>query len=196
MTTALQSPPPAAKTLTYEAYMAEEEIIARYDIINGERIYMAGATDEHQDCEGNLFVEFREFGKRTGVGKGRLAPRDILIRRSPLRTRQPDVYFISAERIALNPAPNDPAPLIAAPELVVEIISDSETKKRFGAKMADYCAVGVEECWKVMRSTKTVEVLRLSASGPELVRVYGAGETVQSITFPGLTVAVDAVFAV
>ena len=177
MTTALQSPP-AAKTLTYEAYMAEEEIIARYDIINGERIFMPGATDEHQNCEGNLFVEFREFGKRTGVGKGRMAPRDVLIRRSPLRTRQPDVYFISAERIALNPAPNDPAPLTAAPELVVEIISDSETKRRFGRKIADYCSVGVEECWKVMRDTMTVGVLRLSQAGCESVRVYGAGAVV------------------
>ena len=195
MTTTLQSPPPAAKTLTYEAHMAEEENNRRYDIIDGERIYMAGATDEHQDYAFNIALPFREFGRRTGAGKGRMAPRDILIRRSPLRTRQPDVYFISAERIALHPAPNDPAPLTAAPELVVEIISDSETKKRFEAKIPDYCAVGVEECWKVMRSTKTVDVLRLSASGSEAVRVYGAGETVESIAFPGLTVAVDAIFA-
>lgn len=175
--------------------MAEEENNRRYDIIDGERIYMAGATDDHQDYEGNIFVVFREFGRSTGAGKARMAPRDILIRRSPLRTRQPDVYFISAERIALNPASNDPAPLTAAPELVVEIISDSETKKRFGGKIADYCAVGVEECWKVWQDTRTVEVLRLSASGYETVRVYGAGEVVESFVFPGLSVAVDAIFA-
>ena len=183
MTTALQAPPPAAKLLTYEAYMAEDEMNLRYDIIDGERIYIAGTTDDHQDYAFNIAVPFREFGKRTGAGKGRMAPRDILIRRSPLRTRQPDVYFISAERIALNPAPNDPAPLTAAPELVVEIISDSETKKRFGAKIADYCVIGVEECWKVRQDTRTVEVLRLSASGYESVRIYGAGETVESIAF-------------
>ncbi len=194
MTTALQAPP-AAKLLTYEAYMAEDEIIARYDIIDGKRIYMAGATDAHQDYAFDFALPFREFGRRTGAGKGRMGPRDILIRRNPLRTRQPDVYFISVERIALNPAPNDPAPLTAAPELVVEIISDSETKKRFGAKLADYCVVGVEECWKVRQDTRTVEALRLSVDGYESVRIYGAGEVLESIAFPGLSVAVDAIFA-
>ena len=193
MSTAIAAPP---KRLTYEAYMAEETDNRRYDIVDGEKKYMSGVTDNHQDIAFNVGLAFREYGTRSGTGKMKVSPRDVLITRVPLRTRHPDVFFISNERHALNPAPNDPAPLIAAPELVVEIISDSETASRFNAKIDDYCKVDVRECWKVQGETQTVEVLRLSRSGAELVRVYGRGETVQSLTFPDLTVAVEAIFAV
>ncbi|HZP80235.1 MAG TPA: hypothetical protein VFB21_01235 [Chthonomonadaceae bacterium] len=40
--------PPAPDILTYEQYMAEEEICLRYDIIEGVRIYMPGPTWRHQ----------------------------------------------------------------------------------------------------------------------------------------------------
>ncbi len=191
--TALAAPP---KRLTYEAYMAEETDKRRYDIVDGEKFYMSGVTDNHQDYQGNLFVLLRTFGQQYQLGRARMAPRDILITRVPLRIRQPDIFFISNERQALNPAPNDPTPLIAAPELVVEIISDSETANRFNAKIDDYCKVDVRECWKVEGDTQTVEVLRLSRSGAVSVQVYGRGETVQSLTFPGLSVAVEAIFAI
>jgi len=189
--TAPAAPP---KLLTYESYMAEEVSNLRVDIVDGEKLFMS-PTCEHQDILGNIFVEFREFGRRTGIGKARVAACDVLIRRSPLRVRQPDVFFISNHRIALNPAPNDPAPLTAAPELVVEIISGSETARRFNGKINDYCKVEVQECWKVMPETQTVEVLRLSRNGTESVRTYSMGETVQSIAFPDLTVAVEVLFA-
>ncbi len=193
MSTAI-APSAPPKLLTYEAYMAEETDYRRYDIIDGEQIYMT-PTDQHQDIVANVAFLFREFGTRTGIGKMTLAPRDVLISRSPLRTRQPDVFFISSERRARNPAPLDPAPLTAAPELVVEIISGSETKRRFNGKINDYCKVEVQECWKIMPDTQTVEVLRLSRSGAEPVRTYSMGETVQSLTFPNLTAAVESIFA-
>lgn len=192
MSTATAAPP---KRLTYEAYIAEETDTRRYDILDGEKSYMPGVTDDHQDIAFNVGRVFREFGTRTGTGKMKIAPRDVLITRVPLRTRQPDVFFISNERHALNPAANDPAPLTAAPELVVEIISDSETERRFNAKVNDYCKVDVKECWKIQGEAKTVEVLRLSQTGAASVQVYGMGETVQSFTFPDLTATVEAIFA-
>jgi Uma2 family endonuclease len=194
MSTAI-APAAPPQLLTYETYMAEETDKRRYDILDGEKIYMPGATDNHQDIAINVGIIFREYGTRTAKGKGRMAPRDVLISRVPLRTRQPDVFFISNDRIALNPAPDDPAPLTSAPELVVEIISGSETARRFNGKVNDYCKVEVKECWKIMPETQTVEVLRLSLTGSESVQVYGMGETVQSLKFPDLTAAVEAIFA-
>jgi len=193
MSTAI-APAAPPKLLTYEAYMAEEVSNLRVDIVDGEKFFMS-PTCEHQDILGNIFVEFREFGRRTGTGKARVAACDVLISRAPLRTRQPDVLFISTERNALNPAPHVVGPLTAAPELVVEIISGSETARRFNGKINDYCKVEVQECWKVMPETQTVEVLRLSRNGTESVRTYSMGETVQSIAFPDLTVAVEVLFA-
>jgi Uma2 family endonuclease len=61
-------------------------------------------------------------------------------------------------------------------------------------KIEDFCAVNVRECWLVSFESETVEVLRLSPEGATIAAIYGSGQTVASITFPGLTVAVDDVF--
>ena len=191
MTTDTAAPP---KSLTCKTYMAEETDNRRYDILNGEKILMPGVTDTHQEILFKIAVALQEFGTQSGLGKMTLSPRDVLISRVPLRTRQPDVFFVSKERIALNPASDDPAPLTAAPELVVEIVSNIETARRFNAKIEDYCKIEAKECWKVMPDTQTVEVLRLSQDGAESVRIYARGETVQSLTFPDLAVSTEAIF--
>lgn len=174
--------------------MAEEESNLRVDIVDGEKIFM-NPTGEHQDILLKLAMLLYAYQQTSGKGKVRVAAADVFIRHSPLRTRQPDVLFMSNRRIALNPPRTDPAPLNPAPELVVEIISSSETASRFNDKIRDYCTVDVEECWKVMPDTQTVEVLRLSRSGSTSVQTYCTGEIVQSITFSDLRVAVADIFA-
>src|SRR5690242_11144265 len=85
-------PSPPEDLLTYEAYMAEGYVEGRYDILEGVRIYMPGATWPHQDIVGNLLDALRKYARKTGHGKAITAPFDVLIRRLPrLRTRQPDV---------------------------------------------------------------------------------------------------------
>ena len=194
MTTTLQ-PPPAAGLLTYEAYMAEEEIHLRYDIVDGERIYMAGAKWWHQRVSNNLAEIFRNYERAAQIGQSLYAPFDIMIQRRPLRTRQPDVFFISNTKLQQAGDYTEAGWLEIAPELVVEIVSDSERERILDAKIADYCAIGVEEGWVVRRSAYTVEVLRFTLAGAQSVHIHGAGEVVESIAFPGLSVAVNAIFA-
>ena len=184
----LVAPP---KLLTYEAYLAEGEIRERYNILDGERIFMSNPTEDHQDIAFNIATPLKTYGQRTGRGKMVIAPQDVLITRRPLRTRQPDVLFISAERKAQNRPSSDPAPWSPAPELVVEILSPSDTR----SVLEDYVSVDVLELWAVRQGTQTVEVLRLSPLGAVSAAVYGAGEIVQSLTFADLTVSVDSIFA-
>src|SRR5436309_1263962 len=79
----------ATQGLTYDHYMAEPEIRKRYDIIDGVRIFMTNPTIAHQELQGNLYTALRAWNQASRAGKVILAPCDVLIRRSPLRTRQP-----------------------------------------------------------------------------------------------------------
>ena len=184
-----------AGLLTYEDYMAEGEVNRRYDIIDGERIYMASPTDGHQDVVLNIAELLRAYQRRTKVGKTITAPSDVLVTRRPLRTRQPDVLFISRERYG-GRSPRSAEPLSPAPELAVEVLSPSETRGIREGKIRDYCAVDVKECWVVDTDAQAVEVLRLTPDGPEQAARYGAGQTLQSEAFPGLTLALDDIFRV
>ena len=184
----------AIDRLTYEQYMAEPEIRRRYDILDGERVFMTNPTIQHQEIQGNVYAGLRAWRLTGGPGRVIPAPCDILIRRSPLRTRQPDVLVISYERLG-NRSLTDPAPLEPAPELVVEILSPSDTRSVLNDKLADYAKVDVKECWVVYPVSQTVEVLLFALAGTETAATYRTGEVVQSITFPTLTLAVADVFA-
>lgn len=71
----------------------------------------------------------------------------------------------------------------------IEIISDSETTRSIGDKLADYISIGVQEAWLIRPGTRLVELVRLTASGPETVGVYDTTQTFASLSFPDLTVA-------
>ncbi len=185
-----------ANELTYDAYMAEPETEGRYNIINGVREYMAGASYRHQRVSKNISKVFDRYEETLGLGVTVYAPFDVLIRRFPkLQTRQPDVLFISQARMAQGGGVPVKGPFNAAPELVVEIVSDSETQRILGDKIADYITIGVEECWVVRPGDGTVEVLRLTPGGAQNAAVYGDGQAAVSRVFPGLSVAVAEVFA-
>ena len=181
--------------LTYEDYMAEGEINRRYDILDGVRVYMANASASHCDIMLNVALLLRDYQRANRKGRTVLPPCDVLISRSPLRTRQPDALFISrtrfGPRLLFEPGPLDPAP-----ELVVEVLPPGETRSAREGKITDYCAVGVVECWAVNTDAQSVEVLRLTQDGPVREALYGAGQTLQSLTFPDLTLALGDIFRI
>src|SRR5262249_48769079 len=143
-------PPPPSKLLTYEDYMEEEHFEGRYDIIDGVRIVMPGATWSHQETVGNILEALRRYARKTGKGKPITAPFDVLIRRLPrLRTSQPDVLYITNMQLAQGGGIPDKGPLEVAPELIVEVLSESETPGELEAKLADYVSIGVQEAWIV-----------------------------------------------
>ncbi len=183
-----------SQLLTYEQYIDEGEVNQRYDILDGVRI-VSNPNRRHQRILLNLAKFFDAYQRQFENGEVLIAPCDILIRHSPLRTRQPDVLFISNFRLEQNPPNTDPAPISPAPELVVEILSPSDTKKVLTDKIADYQSVGVLECWVVSPGKRTVEVLNLTVEAVASMRVYTEAEMVQSIQFSDLLVAVTGIFA-
>jgi len=136
------------------------------------------------------------FEQRSGLGISVSAPYDILIRRTPrIQTRQPDVLFVSFARLAQAGGIPEAGPLEVAPELVVEVISNSETQRILEDKIADYISIGVDECWVVRPDVRTVEVLRLTPNGARSMATYTDGQAVASEVFAGLAVPVADVFA-
>lgn len=185
----------ATVPMTYEEYLAEGEVMARYDIIDGVREFMTNPTRRHQRILLNLARHLQQYEVASGRGQCLVSPQDVLITRVPLRTRQPDVLFIRHDQLPKCAPERDPQPLLAAPELVVEILSPGETRRSRAAKLQDYCSVGVRECWIVDPKQETIEVLRLTSQGPETVAAYSKGTAASSVVFTGLAADVVDVFA-
>jgi Uma2 family endonuclease len=187
--------------MTYEEYLESPEEMARYDILDGWKVYrlygkdyMPSPTRRHQRIQANLGEPLRRFERTSQSGQYIPPPCDVRITLRPLRLRQPDGLFIGSERLQENPPEDEYSPLSPAPELVIEILSPSDVSSVQEAKLADYQRVDVRECWLVSVAAETVEVLQNQEGNWQTIAAYGHGQTVASMVFPGLTVSVDDIF--
>jgi Uma2 family endonuclease len=97
----------------------------------------------------NQFVIPRNLGLVTGA--------DGMVRLFPGQVRIPDVAYISWARIPGGRVPRAPIPPIA-PDLAVEVLSDSNTVREMARKRADYFKSGVTLVWEVDPVARTVAV--------------------------------------
>ena len=92
----------AKKLLTFEEYLLTPEMKQRYEIIDGELIMSPSPVPTHQWIIANLFRALDRFVRERQLGVVLFAPLDVIIRRAPLRTRQPDLLFLSAARTGIT----------------------------------------------------------------------------------------------
>jgi Uma2 family endonuclease len=184
------------KRLTFEEWQALPETKQRCEVVDGVLQMPPSPTDEHQWLGFEIASHISPFVRERGLGLILMAPRDVLIQRSPLRIRQPDVLFLSAARAGVS-RPSDLVgqTRIEAPlDLAIEVISPSNTRRYVEEKLRDYHAIGVLECWLVEFSTLTVEVWRFGSESMTLVFTLGMDDTLRSEVLPGFELPVADVF--
>jgi Uma2 family endonuclease len=84
------------------------------------------------------FVKRHRLGEVTGA--------DGTFRLMPGLVRIPDIAFTSRARLPKKSEPRQPIPDLA-PDLAVEVLSRSNTKKEMARKLREYFAVGVRLVW-------------------------------------------------
>src|SRR5262245_29622638 len=152
-----------AKLITYEDYLLLPEMNRRYEIIDGELQMTPPPTKRHQKLVLRIASLLESFVWEGNLGEVLPAPMDVLIEKVPkLRTRQPDVLYLS--RGSGVSSDEDSNLLTTAPDLVVEILSSSESRRKIREKLKDYSSIGVKECWLISPEAETIEVLDLSGS--------------------------------
>lgn len=185
------------KKLSYEEYFELPEMRQRYEIIDGELIMSPSPTPYHQWISDNLVLLLKPFVQSRKLGVVISAPVDVLIHQAPLRIRQPDLLFLSAKRSGITSGPElrGMQLLKIAPDLVVEILSPSNTRRQIAEKLEDYQRIGVKECWMISPEAHTVEVLRLSPETVKTVEILGIGSVVRSEVIEGIEILVADIFA-
>ena len=176
--------------LTYEEYLKEPETMLRFEIVDGEVIMSAGPHIYHQTISGNINEPVRRFVRENKLGRVWYAPVDVIVQLVPLRVRQPDLLFISSEGAATI----QDGRVHGGPDLVVEILSPSNSRADIEAKFADYARIGVRECWLVAPQGRTVETLRLEGGEWQRLVIRGVGENVETVVLQGLNLPISEIF--
>ena len=139
---------------TYADYLGWEGP-ERYQLINGEAFLMASPSVEHQAMLTELITEFNIWlrGKPCRVFAApldtRLFPEDD---NSDDTVVQPDLLVICGKDKLSKGSVNGP------PDLVLEILSPSTSKKEMFLKFEAYLNAGVREYWVIEPEQKLVQV--------------------------------------
>lgn len=161
----------------------------RYQLINGELIEMSGANYAHQAFLLQLIMQLAMQVESLDIGEILPAPYDV--RLDEFNTYQPDLLFVSNERRSIL----NQSAATGAPDVVVEILSDSTRRRDLGQKLPVYAANGVREVWIVDLEAATVTVHSGDGSTFAPIRTFAATDTLTSDAMPGVAIDLAPIFA-
>jgi Uma2 family endonuclease len=163
----------------------------RFELIYGEAYAMAAPNTQHQEILGALFNQFYNYlqGKPCKVYP---APFDVRLfyeeDESDDTVVQPDITVICDEKKRGYEGCR------GAPDLVIEILSPSNTAIEMERKLKLYQDAGVREYWIIGPENKGVTVYRFQA-GAIPTYLYKSADTVPVAIFPDLNITLEQVFA-
>ena len=177
----------ADNRLTYDDYLRAPAGL-RYELVEGAMRMTPSPSTTHQEVSMRLERVLLERLQDMGMGKVYQAPCDVVL--SYHDVVQPDIFFITKERLGIIGKAN----VKGAPDLIVEIPSESTEDWDRVSKRRVYSQYGVREFWIVDPGARTIEVAVRRGSSLETAAVYNVGETASSLILPDLKVDVGPLF--
>lgn len=144
------------KTVSYEEWLRMPVVQeGREEVVNGEVRIVPPNKSPHPKVMRALQVIFAQqldlattefFASTFG----------LVIRTEPLTCRLPDIAVFQRSTMVERDGYYH-----SAPQLAIEVLSPSETRKEIAEKLRDYESIGTAEVWLVSPEAATVEILYL-----------------------------------
>jgi Uma2 family endonuclease len=175
------------KPKTYAEYQKLKEG-EPYQLIYGRFVKSPSPTVNHQRLVKRL--EWRLIPlEKNGTGELLFAPIDVYF--TDTEVYQPDIIFISKERLSIIKE----KVIEGAPDLIIEVLSPSTGYYDLRRKRKVYEASGVKEYWIVDPMEKSVEVYENSGEGFNLAVTAEKSGRVSSLLYPDFCVDTGELFA-
>ena len=156
--------PPPGRATERDVTALNDHSDRLYELVDGVLVEkVMGVPQSHVAAQliGHLtrFVEEHDLGFVT-------AP-DGTLRLMPGLVRIPDVAFVSWDRLPGKFVPNEAIPDLA-PDLAVEMLSETKTKEEMERKLKDYFFAGVRLVWYIDLNKRTADVYTAPDQGATL----------------------------
>jgi Uma2 family endonuclease len=183
----LDPPPGTATEADVIPYSEKDNTL--YELVDGTLVEKAMGWGE-TDLEGWLYEILNDHVREHDLGK--VYPGTGMIRLGKGRVRGPDLTVLLWDHVP-TPDQNEKHPITrAVPDLVVEVISRSNTPKEMTRKRKEYFKAGIALIWQVYPKSKTVEVY----TSPGRFRTLGIDDTLDGGTvMPEFRLSVRTLFS-
>jgi|CXWL01.1.fsa_nt_gi Uma2 family endonuclease len=182
---------PLTLKLTYEDFQGFPEDGKRHELLDGDHYVTPAPIPRHQRLAFRLAVAIEnQERKRVDPALVFMAPLDVVL--SPHDVVEPDVIVVRPERSQLVTE----TCIEGAPDLLVEVLSDSTRKRDETTKRHLYERHGVGEYWIVDPVLETVKVYRRAGDrfAPAEVFEREAARTLTSEILPEFRLELDELF--
>ena len=180
--------PSPARLVTAEEFARIPNDAYHYELVDGRVVPMSPPGSRHGALATRIAMLLQQCADTQRLGTV-ITAGGFTIGTDPDTVREPDVAFISRERVLETGIPDSfwPGP----PDLAVEIVSPSDRRLAVTAKANDYLARGVRLVWVVDSKKATVTVYRPAARPVAL----GSDEILDARdVLPGFSCAVARLF--
>ena len=176
--------------LTYQDYVNMEGD-ERYELLNGELILVGSPNEAHQLASMKIGYRMYSYVEEKDLGQIFHAPFDVLF--TDTDVAQPDILFVSNERQHIR----TPANIQGAPDMIVEVLSPSSSRRDWRDKRKLYASHGVREYWIADPVHRMVWVMpwrdgTLEVKGMD--RPYLKGDKINSPTIEGFSLSLNEIF--
>jgi Uma2 family endonuclease len=182
---------PAIKTapMTFEQAAELDPDLYPGEIVDGEWIPVTKSTWRHGEVAGNAYSVLRAYSRSHAGWSVSVGDPGTRLRRAPDTLRGPDVAVARADRRPTGKGTE--GWLDGAPDLVVEVVGDTQTASGLARKGLEYLAAGAQIVWVLDPEPETVMVL----TPPNHLRILGAGDTLDGgDLLPGFSCPVSELF--
>ena len=180
---------PATTLYTYDDYLTLPADGNRYEIIEGEILMTPSPFVFHQKISFIIERILDEYVSTHRCGMVLHAPIDVIL--SITDIVQPDILYIAEERREIITKKN----IVAAPDLLVEIISDSSAIIDRTTKKLLYERSGVKEYWIVDPDLESIDCFTLVSGKFESFGSFKNNTQFRSKLLVGLTIDLQKLFA-
>jgi Uma2 family endonuclease len=175
------------KKYTYQDYLKTPDDV-RYELIEGDMLMTPSPTPTHQRISRKIEFILEKHVTKNDLGEVFYAPCDVYLDNENLV--QPDILVISKERLNIIGEKN----IQGAPDLVIEIISESTAYRDLVQKKKLYAMFGVKEYWIVIPDEGSVEILILRDKSYISHKIYTKEDTLESPLMKGLCIELKNIF--
>jgi Uma2 family endonuclease len=173
--------------LTVPEYFTYPETLRRMELVYGFVREPPAPRYGHQSIVTRLTTLLDSHVRERALGRVCVSPIDVVLDANAALVVQPDIVFVSQERLRIV---RDR--VWGAPDLVVEVLSRGTESRDRTTKVDWYRRYGVRECWLVDPRTHSLEVESLTPDGRH---AYFTGTMVaRSLVLPGWNVLTAQIF--
>ena len=172
---------PADTRLTYDDFCLLPEDGKRREIIAGDLFVTPSPQTPHQRAATRLIIRLGEFVETHKLGEVFMGPFDVVF--SEFDVVEPDLLYISKARAEILTGKN----VQGAPDLVVEVLSETTARVDRSIKLKLYGKFGVQEYWIIDPTGPSAEIYRRGGEGLDLVAKLSPADALNSPLLPGFT---------